>query len=258
MASNATEARRASIVDRAVSAGLASVDQLAAEFGVTPSTIRRDLAKLTAEGRLARTYGGVMPLSSHAESTLGQRRGEAHAAKVAIASRAAKLVREGDTVLLDAGSTVAALAHEVRGLSPLTVATVSLTVLEELGDAEGVTTQCLGGRLRNVSQGLVGPITEAALERISCDTVFLGTDAVSADGEICEADLEQTRLKELMVRRAEHVVVLAHGAKIGARPFHAWLKLPGTWTLITDNTADAGVLTSLRKLGVTVEVVELP
>ncbi|GAA0323509.1 DeoR/GlpR family DNA-binding transcription regulator [Kineococcus aurantiacus] len=251
-----SEIRRATIVDLARTDGLANVDALATRFGVSASTIRRDLAVLTAEGRIARTYGGAIALGASGEPTLRQRTGEAHAAKTAIARWAAAQVADGDTVLLDVGSTVGALATALRGARGLTVITASLTVVEELTDVEGVTVECLGGRLRPVSQGFLGPLTEAALERVSADAVFLGTDGVSPDGEVCEADLQQVRLKELMARRAAHVHVLAHGAKVGARPFHAWVQLPLPWTLVTDATAPTEHVEALRHRGVEVVVVD--
>ncbi|MGW4234896.1 DeoR/GlpR family DNA-binding transcription regulator [Streptomyces sp. NPDC004980] len=187
-------------------------------FGVTASTIRRDLARLTADGRLARTYGGAMALNAHPEAPLRQRSGEAHAQKRAIARWAAAQVQPGETLLLDAGSTIGALAHELRTAQDLTVATTGLTVLHELADVESVHVECLGGTLRPLSQAFVGPLTEAALERMTFDRVFLSADGVTADGGICEADLRQTRLKELMARRATHVYVLAHAAKLGRAP----------------------------------------
>jgi DeoR/GlpR family transcriptional regulator of sugar metabolism len=256
VSSAAIESRRSSIVTLASSTGLASVDELSALFGVTPSTIRRDLAKLTAEGRVARTYGGAMAMNRHSESTLPQRSGEARQAKTAIADWAARQVTAGDTVLLDAGSTVGLLATALRPIKKLTVATVSLTVIAALSDSPGVNVECLGGRLRPLSQGFYGPLAESALERMSFDAVFLGTDGVSRKGSICEADLEQTRLKEIMIARSEKVYVLAHGAKIGVRPFHAWLRLDLPWTLVTDSTAPEGELDALRGLGVDVVVVD--
>lgn len=255
MPSAATISRRSEIVDLARVEGLANVDALASRFEVSPSTIRRDLAILTAEGRMARTYGGAIPISAHSETTLPQRLGEAHAAKVAIGRWAAGRIAVDDTVLLDVGSTVGALATALRDADRLTVLTASLTVVGELAEADGVVVECLGGRLRPVSQGFLGPLTEAALERVSADAVFLGTDGVSDLGEICEADLQQVRLKELMVRRAERVYVLAHGAKVGLRPFHAWYRLPLPWTLVTDATAPPERLAALRAAGVDVVVV---
>ncbi|ANY09743.1 DeoR/GlpR family DNA-binding transcription regulator [Pseudonocardia sp. HH130630-07] len=251
-----SRARRDEIVRLATTSGLASVEELSQVFDVTASTIRRDLAQLTAEGRLARTYGGAMALSAHPETSLRQRIGEAFGAKRAIARAAAALVRPGETVLLDAGSTVGALAHELRGIPGLTVVTTGLTALGELADAEGVTVHCLGGTLRPVSQGFVGPLAEAALEHLSFDRAFLGADGVTTDGGLCEAELAQTRLKELMARRAAAVYVLAHADKLGRRPFHAWARLEPGWTLITDPAADTAQLAALRGTGVAVTVAD--
>ncbi|WP_406212653.1 DeoR/GlpR family DNA-binding transcription regulator [Streptomyces canus] len=252
-----SKARRERILYVATTTGLTSVEELSRRFGVTPSTIRRDLAKLTADGRLARTYGGAMALTAHPEASLRQRTGEAFEEKRAIARRAAIEVRAGESVLLDAGSTVGALAHELRSAKELTVATTGLTALQELSDVETVHVECLGGTLRPLSQGFVGPLTEAALERMTFDRVFLGTDGVSPEHGICEADLRQTRLKELMARRADHVYVLAHAAKLGRRPFHAWAKLPAGWTLVTDGGADPSIVAELRGRGVEVVLTEV-
>jgi DeoR/GlpR family transcriptional regulator of sugar metabolism len=253
MPARESQRRRDEIVRLAITSGLASVDQLSQTFGVTASTIRRDLALLTSEGRLARTYGGAMALTAHPETSLQQRIGEAFAAKRAIARAAAAEVRAGETVLLDAGSTVGALAHELRSVPGLTAVTVGLTALLELGDAESVTVHCLGGTLRPLSQGFVGPLPEAALERVTFDRAFLGADGVTAEG-LCEADLPQTRLKELMARRATAVYVLAHGAKLERRPFHAWARLDPGWTLITDASAEPEYVDRLRSAGITVVI----
>jgi DeoR/GlpR family transcriptional regulator of sugar metabolism len=196
-----------------------------------------------------------MAVNAHPESSLRQRVGEGFEAKRAIARWAAELVQTGETILLDAGSTVGALAHELRRAELLTVATTGMTALQELADVDSVHVECLGGTLRPLSQGFVGPLTEAALERMTFDRVFLGTDGVNAEGDICEADLRQTRLKELMARRTDNVFVLAHAAKLDHRPFHAWAKLPLPWTLVTDDAADERVVDRLRARGIDVVVV---
>ncbi len=248
--------RREEIYRLATTSGLTSVEELAATFDVTASTIRRDLAQLTAEGRLARTYGGAMALLAHPEPSLRQRLGEAYEAKRAIARWAASQVRAGETILLDAGSTVGALAHELRRVTPLTVATTGLTSLEALADVDDLHVECLGGTLRHLSRGFVGPLTEAALERMSFDRAFLGADGVTADGGICEAGLDQTRLKELMARRADAVYVLAHAAKLGRHPFHAWAQLPGPWTLVTDEDVRPEAVAPFVASGVDVVIVD--
>ena len=246
--------RRTEIVRIAETSGLTGVAALAEHFAVTASTIRRDLALLESAGRLARTYGGAMATPAHGESTLQQRIGEAFAEKLAIARWAARQVEPGDAVVLDAGSTVAALAHRLRDRPDLTISTTSLAVLGELAGADGgPTVHCLGGTLRPVSQALVGPIAEGALDRMSFDRGFLGADSVDAERGICEAELGQSRLKELMARRCRHVYVLAHAAKLGRRPFHAWTPLPPGVTLVT--TGDDVAVAPFRERGIGVVTV---
>jgi len=125
----------------AASNGLTSVEELSATFDVTPSTIRRDLAKLTAQGKLARTYGGVMSLAHHPEASLRQRLGEAHAAKRDIARWAADQIEPGETILLDAGSTMGALADAITKmpeLNELTVVTAGISAMGTLTDSVGI------------------------------------------------------------------------------------------------------------------------
>ncbi len=237
MAVRQSTARRSEILRLAKTSGLASVEELSALFGVTPSTIRRDLAQLTAEGLIARTYGGAIALDAHPEPSIRQRMLEGFDAKRSIAKWAATQVLPGETILLDAGTTVGAMGEFLREIDRLTVITAGLTALAALADANTVRVECLGGTLRHLSQGFVGPLTESALARVSFDRAFLGADAVTADRGICEAELEQTRLKELMMERGAAVYVLAHAAKLGRRPFHAWAPLPYEVTLVTDAAA---------------------
>jgi DeoR/GlpR family transcriptional regulator of sugar metabolism len=159
-------------------------------------------------------------------------------------------------VLLDSGTTTGALARELHSVRDLTVVTTGLTVLQELVNAKGVHVECLGGTLRHVSQGFVGPVAEAALSRMTFDRVFLGADGVTAEHGICEADLQQTRLKELMAERAEHVYLMVHAAKLGRRPFHAWARLPHPWTLVTDADADPAAIAPFLSRGVDVVVAD--
>lgn len=247
--------RRAAILQVTDAEGVTRIDELADSLGVTASTIRRDLATLTGQGKLARTYGGAMPMVVHPEASLRQRSGQGHAAKRTIGRWAAAQVLPGETVLLDAGTTTGAMAHALATARNVVVATIGLTAVDELLDADGVEVLLLGGRLRRLSHGLVGPLAEVSLEHMSFDRAFMGADGVAADRGICEADLEQTRLKELMMRRADNVYVLAHAAKLGQRPFHAWATMPSRWTLVTDADADAAQVAEFRASGVDVVVV---
>ena len=242
-----TDLRREQIVSLASETGLASVDDLATRFGVTASTIRRDLAHLSIEGRLARTYGGA--IAPPAETSLREREEQGYAAKSAIAAWAADQIEAGETILLDAGSTVGLLARKLPEAANLTVVTASIPVVSALRTRDDLELLCLGGRLRALSQAFVGPLTELALERLTFDRVFLGTDGVSVDGSICEAELDQTRLKELLSRRSRATYVLAHSAKLGVAPFNSWARLAADWTLVTDNEAAPVFTEAFTKAG---------
>jgi DeoR/GlpR family transcriptional regulator of sugar metabolism len=230
--------------------GLVNVDQLAETFDVTPSTIRRDLSLLTERGELARTYGGAMATGQDREATLGQRAEMASAQKEQIARVAATFVTDGETLILDAGTTTGRLARRLRHREGLTVITNGMTTLGELGDAEGVQVLCLGGDLRQISQGFVGPLAELCLSRLTADRAFLGADALDARFGICEASPVQTHLKEQMMNRADHVYVLADSSKLGRAPFDAWAPIERPWTLITDWGASEEQLGPFRALSV--------
>jgi DeoR/GlpR family transcriptional regulator of sugar metabolism len=252
--STSAKVRQGEILELAHTSGLASVEELSERFGVTASTIRRDLSRLTSEGKIARTYGGAMALNGQVvESTFRQRNKQSTAAKRAIARVARSMVNPGQTILLDSGSTVAALAHELRDSSNLTVATTSLVVLDELADAEEVHVECIGGTLRHSSAAFVGPLAEYCLDRMSFDIVFLGADGVTPSA-ICEADLVQTRLKEKMTTRATKVVVLADSSKLNQTPFHAWAQLPAQWILVTNSEAPREQIKPFEDAGVTVHL----
>jgi DeoR/GlpR family transcriptional regulator of sugar metabolism len=229
--------------------GLVNVEQLAESFDVTPSTIRRDLSLLTERGELARTYGGaIATYQGGREPSLGERTRMAPLQKEHIARLAAGFVADGETLILDAGTTTGRLAHRLRGRERLTVITNGVTTLTELADAQDVNVICLGGDLRHISHGFVGPLAELSLARLTADRAFLGADGLDARFGICEASPVQTRLKELMMDRADHVYVLADSSKLGTAPFGAWAPIERPWTLITDGDATAEQLAPFRAL----------
>lgn len=130
----------------------------------------------------------------------------------------------------------------------LTVVTAGLNALEELADADHVRVECIGGR--HLSQGFVGPLAEATLARLTFDRAFLGADSVHSELGICEAELEQTRLEELMIERATEVYILAHAEKLGQRQFHAWAPIPPGCLLVTDDSATETQLEPFRAAGI--------
>lgn len=236
--------RRQHILAR-LQAGNADVEALCKELGVSASTIRRDLARLEAAGRLLRTYGGA----AATEQSFHMRAKENKREKQAIARLAARLVQAGETLLLDAGTTTGALAAELATREGLHVITNGLSVMTALAGAPGVELTVLGGHMRPLSLGTVGPAAEQALRRLTVDRVFLGCDGIVAGRGICEATAAQAALKELMIAQAREVYVLADADKLGHAAATSWTPLPAHWTLITDARATAAQCAGFRALG---------
>lgn len=242
MAINKTEKRHQAIF-RIVSSGNANVKELSLHFRVSESTIRRDLAELADSGRIVRTYGGAALLrEDRRESSLGERIHIQRVQKDAIARLAALQIHEGETLILDAGTTTAALAGQLRGRRKLHVITNNIVALTTLSNEPEIALTLLGGSLRKMSMGTVGPLAELTLSRMTADKVFLGADGLVAGRGLCEANQEQAALKEKMIEQASEVYVLADASKLGFSGRQAWTPLDRPWTLITDSSATSSQL----------------
>ncbi|WP_234320406.1 DeoR/GlpR family DNA-binding transcription regulator [Streptomyces sp. SBT349] len=236
MARRGTRERHEALL-RLLRDGMTRVDHLAAALGVSPSTVRRDLGRLSGDRKVARTYGGaVVPEAFQerpvAESALLHRR-----AKADIAAAARELLPRTGAVFVDAGTTCAALARHLGDDGSGPVVTRGLETAVELAGATARDVVVLGGLVRPLSHGLVGPLTELALERLSFEVAFLGADAVDPARGIGEPTLEETAVKERIAARARSVVVLADATKLAVADAPAWTRFGGGWTLVTDEGA---------------------
>lgn len=229
--------RRALLLE-ALAAGGVDVDDLARRFEVSPSTVRRDLQRLSQDNAVQRTYGGAILAKAQPESTFGERLAANGAAKRAIAQAALELIEDGDVLILDAGSTVAAFGQMLRGRR-LRIITNNLGLLPFLASDPKLELIVLGGSLRTTSMSTVGPLALEAMRRMTADHVFTSGDGVTTRG-LCEASLDQVALKSAMMDQARNVVVLADSDKLGRADQTAWAPLPARWTLVTDaSSADA-------------------
>ncbi|RLP78186.1 DeoR/GlpR transcriptional regulator [Xanthobacter tagetidis] len=246
--------RRTRLLD-ALAAGEMDVDELARRFEVSASTIRRDLQRLDGEKAVRRTYGGAILANNPSELTLDERMAVNGAQKRAIARAAAGLIGEGETVILDAGSTVAALGQLLRGRR-LRIVTNNLSLLPFLGRDPGLELIVLGGKFRPTSMSTVGVLAVEAMRRITADHVFTSADGIVAEHGLCEASLDQIALKSLMMSQARQVVVLADASKLGraAQPF--WAPLPPRFTLVTDAAVRDGQRRALEAAGADLRIAE--
>jgi DeoR/GlpR family transcriptional regulator of sugar metabolism len=233
-----------------VRAGTTHVEELAEALGVSSSTVRRDLGRLTRSGQVTRTYGGAISPDTFNERSVRESARLRRPAKAAIAAQAAPLVTDGSTVFIDAGTTCSALAGLLFERHDLTVVTRGLEVASQLASSPDVDVIILGGQLRRLSHGLVGPLTELALQRLSFEVAFLGADAVNPSRGIGEPTLEETSVKEQVAANSKRVIVLADSSKLrGAGP-PAWAHLPEGWCLITDSEVEQSVARGFASRGI--------
>lgn len=195
------------------------VDELSSELGVSTATVRRDLTELDRVGHVRKVHGGAVGLEGRLDEPLFDDKASIAAhEKQAIARYALTTIQPNDSVYLDGGSTVLALAHLLVSRAALTVVTNSLRVASALSGA-GPRVLLVGGELRRLSQTFVGPLTEPLFERLHFDKAFMGTMGLSFEDGLTTTDPAEAFTKKLVMKHAEHVFLLADNSKMGKVAF---------------------------------------
>lgn len=228
------------------------VSDLAVQFGVTEETVRRDLDQLQAQGHLSRVHGGAtLPRSGTGyEATFSERESRNLEAKRFIAERAATLVRERDTLILDASTTALQLARVLPDLE-LTVLTNSVKIVQELAGRGRFSVIAIGGMVRAPSLSFVGPQAERTLRNYRVDKAFLSCKGVKPDG-VYESNELEAALKRVMMDIAGQVVLLADAEKVGQSAFALIGELAEVDVLVTDGATPAAFLREVAERGVQV------
>jgi DeoR/GlpR family transcriptional regulator of sugar metabolism len=222
--------------------GRVSLRELVKQFGVSEMTIRRDFRLLEERNVLTRTHGGSVAAHQISfDSFLGERARRHLEQKRAIASRAARLIELGDTIILDTGSTVFQLAHLLDGVANLTVATPSLAVASALFFSASAKLIVLGGYAKQWSPDLVGWLTEENIRNLHFRKAFLGADGIDANSGFFCNDLGSANVVKQIIRSSDTVYVLADSSKIGTRSLIRYAGFDAVDTLITNATDDSGL-----------------
>lgn len=224
---------------------------LSEALGLSEDTIRRDLREMAAEGLLQRVHGGALPLAP-AGADFASRQQLASDEKVLIGRAAARLVRPGQVVFVDGGTTAVQLARHLPRTLQATVVTHSPSVAVELAAHTQLEVVLIGGRLFKHSVVAVGAAAMGAIARIHADTYFMGVTGVHAEAGLTTGDLEEAEIKRALMASAAETVVLASSEKLGVAS--AWVVNPVTaaTTLLVSPEAPAKALAPLRKAGLTI------
>jgi DeoR/GlpR family transcriptional regulator of sugar metabolism len=255
----AARERRARIAELVAEHEEVEVSALAGRFGVTDTSIRRDLLLLEGQGRVKRIHGGaIAPHLAVRQGVFATKLREHPDEKRRIAAAAAALIRPGEVVLFDSGTTVAQVPAHVtpalRSGNAVTAVTHSLPVIHEVGAWEGPYLICLGGLFLPDYQAFVGPQTVASLRGLSADLVFLGCDGLTLEAGITTPHVLVAEVGAMMAARARRVIALADASKLGRFGFTTIVPLAQVDVLITDAGASPEQLARIRAAGVEVIV----
>lgn len=224
--------------------GRAKVNDLAQRFGTSAVTIRSDLNELDGRGLVQRSHGGaVIQNTVFRESPVEERSSRQSLEKQRIGALAATMIHEGETVILDSGTTTLEIARNLRDARNIQVLTNGLNIAVELLAARAVQTIIMGGTVRDDSASVVGRATEDMFEQFSADKLFLcGAGCDPAFG-VSGTNLEETMANRAMLRAAREIILVADASKFTRRS----MSLIATFSEIDLVISDAGMPAELQE-----------
>ena len=204
------EPRRMKILDWLQEEGSARVRDLSAAFGVSEATIRQDLEKLESDGHVNRQHGGAFLRAMPKQvETLSLQHMENIEKKRKIGVKAASMISDGDTIILDAGSTTTEIAHNLLGRNSLTVITTALNIALMLGAVPGYAVHMPGGQFKAPTLSLSGDKAAEYFQDVLAGKLFLATAGVALDSGLTLPSFADLQLKQAMIRAASHVYLVA-------------------------------------------------
>jgi len=251
-----TSQRRLQISELVRQQGSVQVSRLADRFGVSAQTVRKDLRYLAERGVMARAYGGaidsgVIGNGSPAEPNYEAKITSYLAEKRRIGVRAATLIKPGDTVAIDSGTTAIQLAKALPDID-ITVVTNDYGVLTALASKPSINLVMLGGELRRRNMAFYGGLTVEALDALHVDKLFLGVDGFDLERGITTHYEPEALLNRKMVENAGTVIAITDSSKFGKVCLHRIIAVAELDTLITDKEAPEEIVAAIQQLGVEV------
>lgn len=246
-----TAERRQFILDQLRRDGKVLASELSSALAVSEDTIRRDLRELAEAGLLQRVHGGALPRSP-ALASYAVRQGQAPQAKAAIAQAALQLLRNGQVLLLDGGTTTLQMAQHLPYDLQATVVTNSPPIAEALAEHPRAEVVLIGGRLFKQSRVVVGAAAVEAIRSMRADLCFLGVCSLHPEVGISVTDLEEAHTKRAMIAVSAEVVALADSEKLGTVAPYVVGPICELTQIITDQCVPETTLAPYRNQGVAI------
>ena len=250
------EERRREILEILQGDGRVLVGDLSKRFKTSLITIRKDLEFLHHRGLLERTHGGALPLRTGAlnDQTLQEKERLHRQEKLRIATAAQKMIRSGQVIILDSGTTTTAIARACRNFRSLTIITNATNIAMELAGTS-VDVILTGGVLRKNSFSLVGPLAEESLRKLNADLLFLAVDGFDVRYGLTTPNLLEARVNRAMAEAARRTVVVCDSSKFGRRSLSLIMPTNSVHETITDRKISKNDLKALREAKVEVTLV---
>lgn len=248
--------RHSAILERLNATGRIDVLELVSELGVSSVTIRSDLLYLEKGHLLRRIRGGAVAVRLSRYERPVDINSSLHAdEKAAIAAAAAKMIHDGETIILDSGSTVEALADSLPlNLGNIAVVTNSMNIAGRMVDHPGATVIVTGGTMRPKVNSLISPLGDLILREINADIAFVSCAGVDAEKGFTNSNWHEAEIKRAIIRAASRVVFLADHSKLKHIATARIIGIDEADLLITDNKASAETVRELRAAGLEVVV----
>ncbi len=258
MHSSSAKERRALIMRLLEQNEEVQVTDLSRDTGISEVTIRKDLTILQNRNLLIRTRGGAMrrPIENQNEdTTIAKKRMFNFREKERIGEEAAKLIKDGDFIMLDSGTTTLEVARHLEKFNNLHIITNAMNIATELMNYKRFDVVLLGGNVRINSHSTVGPLALSVLRNFSRYKLFLGVDSFSIENGVSTPSLEEALLNQIMIQQADKVIAVFDSSKFNKRSFVHIADADQIDCIITDRAIPPGMSSKLKTVGIDIRIV---
>ncbi len=237
-----------------------SVRELHERFNVSEVTIRKDLNNLSERNLIIRTHGGALRKiyeETKDDLSINNKKLYNRPAKQAIGRLASTLIEDGDTIVLDSGTTTLEIARNLEHFHNLTIITNGLNIAGELLNYKRFNVIVLGGNVRTQSQSTVGPIAESNLKIFYSDKLFLGVDSFSLENGLSTPNIEEANINRTMMSMAKEVVAVFDSTKVNRRSFAFIGKVDEVNTIVSDSNMPQNVRSQIKSRGINLHIADI-
>lgn len=253
--------RQKEIIEILKQKGVVEIKDLCRLFSVVEMTLRRDLDELIEAGKdsIVRTHGGAMLSETNMllEAPFDIRDMRNQKEKEEIARVASSMIREGQKILLDSGTTTYSLAKQLDNSRKLMVVTNAINIATELNMRTNISVIPVGGALRKNTYSCTGYFAETMIKQIKVDIAFIGVGGISETGKLSSGSIVEVGVKRAMLEAGKRTVVLADSSKIGHEDFALITNIKNVDLLITDSKAPNKIINRYKKMGVKIKIAKI-